>query len=59
MPIVINEFEIDVEPQEATARGGGGEEPPPAQQAAAKVKPQEINLVVRLQQERVERLRAD
>jgi hypothetical protein len=59
MPIVINEFEINVEPRETTARGGGGEEQPAAQQAAAKLKPQEINAVVRLQQERIERLRAD
>jgi hypothetical protein len=59
MPIVINEFEIDVEPQETNAGGGGGAEQPPAPQPAAKVKPQEINAVVRLQQERIERLRAD
>jgi hypothetical protein len=57
MPIIINEFEIDVEPQETTA--GGGAQPPSAPQAAAKIKPQEINAVVRLQQERIERLRAD
>lgn len=59
MPIVINEFEIDVAPPRQAARGEGGDEPPSAQQAAAKAKPDEIITVVRLQQERVERLRAD
>lgn len=56
MPIIINEFEIEVEPQKQSSNGGGAQQP--AQQSP-KARPQEVTSVVRLQQERTERVRAD
>ncbi|HEX8556846.1 MAG TPA: hypothetical protein VF668_02025 [Pyrinomonadaceae bacterium] len=60
MPVIINDFQIEVEaPPQSKARGAGGEaeEAQPAQ--PSKPRPEEITAVVRLSCERVERVRAD
>ena len=59
MPVVINDFEIVVEPptKGTSARGSGaGEESPPPQ---SMLKPEDIILVEQLHRERMERVRAD
>lgn len=59
MPVIINDFQIEVEPQpQSQARGvGGAEDAEPA--SPSKPRPEEITAVVRLSCERVERVRAD
>lgn len=58
MPIVINEFEVQVEPpSQPPARGGGAAEQP--QPPPQKVRPDEVTSVMRVNRERVERVRAD
>lgn len=60
MPVIINDFQIVVEPPEGPAtRGGGGDA---AQQAAPpppQMKPEEITAVACVNRERMERVRAD
>ena len=59
MPVIINDFEIEVEPQEKPTRGAGGADEQPAGQQSAQPDPAVINSVVRLQRDRMERVRAD
>lgn len=60
MPVIINEVEIKVEEPPATqARGGGNAEQPPPASSPSKIKPEEIHAVMRVNRERMERLRAD
>jgi hypothetical protein len=59
MPVIINDFQITVEPPaQPQTRGGGGEaeQPPPP---PPKMMPDEINAVSRVNRERMERVRAD
>ena len=60
MPVIINDFEIEVEPQQQQQQSrGDGAGQPPAPQQPAQAKPEVVTSVVRLQRERVERVRAD
>ena len=59
MSIQINEFEILVDEPPAQQSRGTGDADAPAPQAAAKVKPEEIVSTMRVNRERMERLRAD
>jgi hypothetical protein len=60
MPVIINDFQIVVEPPEGPKRGvtaddaGAQAAPPPPQ-----LKPEEINTVACVNRERMERVRAD
>jgi hypothetical protein len=58
MPIVINDFEIVVEPpaQGASTQQGAGEDKPSPQST---LKPEDIILVEQINRERMERVRAD
>ncbi|HEX8281808.1 MAG TPA: hypothetical protein VF588_00400 [Pyrinomonadaceae bacterium] len=60
MPVIINEFEVMVEPPpERQTRSilDEGQAPPPP--APSKMKPEEINAVACVNRERMERVRAD
>ena len=59
MAIVINDFEIVVEPPAPQSRGGEGGEQPQAQQQQPPPDPGDIVAVMRVHAERMERLRAD
>ena len=59
MAIVINDFEIVVEPPAPASRGGAGGEQQQAQQEQPPPDPGDIIAVARLHAERMERLRAD
>lgn len=60
MPVIINDFQIVVEPPEGPTRGVAADDagqqaaPPPPQ-----MKPEEINTVACVNRDRMERLRAD
>lgn len=54
MPIVINEFEIIVEPQQQAAR-----QAPDSNEEQAPLCPEEISAVMKVQEERLQRVRAD
>ena len=54
MPIVINEFEIIVEPPQQTAH-----QAPDASADPASLSPEEITAVMKVQEERLQRVRAD
>jgi hypothetical protein len=59
MAVIINDFEIEVEPpQQPQARGGGGSGDKPSGQQS-KLKPEQVTTVMRVNQERMERVRAD
>jgi hypothetical protein len=59
MPVIINDFEIEVEqPQQQPSRGDGAGESS-EQQQPPQSKPEVTTSVVRLQRERIERVRAD
>jgi hypothetical protein len=58
MAVIINDFEIEVEAaQPPQSRGSGGGDDSSSQQS--KSKPDEITSVVRVNRERMERVRAD
>jgi hypothetical protein len=58
MPVIINDFEIEVEPTPPPqSRGGDSGEQSPA--SSSKLKPEEITTVMRVSRERMERVRAD
>ncbi|MET0621744.1 MAG: hypothetical protein ABW250_02080 [Pyrinomonadaceae bacterium] len=60
MPVIINDFQIVVEPPEKPKQRGDGDDA--AQQAApppTKMKPEEITAVACVNRERMERVRAD
>jgi hypothetical protein len=57
MPIVINEFEIVVEQSEPSRAGSTGRES--QTQQAAPLRPDEIVAVMQLDNERLQRVRAD
>jgi hypothetical protein len=61
MPVIINDFQIVVEPSEGPKqRGGGGDDA--GQQAAPpppSMKPEEITSVACVNRDRMERVRAD
>ncbi|HEV2761446.1 MAG TPA: hypothetical protein VGV38_00530 [Pyrinomonadaceae bacterium] len=59
MPIIINEFEIVVEPPEKPTRGGGEDEQPAAAPEPLLLRPYEIADALRVRFERLERVRAD
>jgi hypothetical protein len=58
MPVIINDFQITVEPPPAPQARGGGEEAE-QQQQASKLTPDEITAVACVNRDRMERLRAD
>jgi hypothetical protein len=57
MPVIINDFEIVVEPPEAPETTGGREDQPPG--GGQPIRPDEIVQVMQLHDERMTRLRAD
>ena len=57
MPIIINDFEILVEPNEPNGSQNSG--PAPANAPPATLKPEDVVRILRRQQERKTRLRAD
>jgi hypothetical protein len=61
MPVIINDFEIVVEPPPTPqpARGGGGEEGGSQPTPQPTLRPEDITLVMQVHRERVERVRAD
>ena len=59
MPVIINDFQIVVEPPEEPNRGGAGDAGQQAAPEPPKMKPEEITAVACVNRERMERLRAD
>lgn len=59
MPVIINDFQIEVEPPAQSQARGGGDAADAQPPQPSKPRPEEITAVVRLSCERVERVRAD
>lgn len=62
MPVIINDFQIVVDPPEGPKQRGVGADADAGQQAAAappKMKPEEITTVACVNRDRMERVRAD
>ena len=60
MPVIINDFQIDVEPApQSQTRGGGDSDEQQQQSAPSKVKPEDVTSILKVNRERMERLRAD
>ncbi|MDT7689989.1 MAG: hypothetical protein QOJ70_3220 [Acidobacteriota bacterium] len=59
MPVIINDFEIEVEPQpQPQSRGNDGGREQPSSQASS-LSPEDVTSVMRVNRERIERVRAD
>ena len=60
MPVIINDFQISVEPPpEQQTRGNPGDMPPQAPPPPPQMKPEEITAVACVNRDRMERVRAD
>ncbi|MCA1614973.1 MAG: hypothetical protein LC795_15240 [Acidobacteria bacterium] len=59
MPVIINDFQIVVEPPEGPARGNPGDVAPQAAPPPPQMKPEEITTVACVNRDRMERVRAD
>ena len=59
MPVIINDFQIAVEPPEGQTRGNPGDMPAQAAPPPPQVKPEEITTVACVNRDRMERVRAD
>jgi hypothetical protein len=60
MPVIINDFEIEVEPQQhqpqSQSRGDGAEQ---SSSQSSTLNPEDVTSVMRVNRERIERVRAD